>query len=286
MLPALLKAMRPRQWVKQVFVVAPLVFAKGLGDPVMGLRAAAAFAAFSAAASAIYLLNDLSDVEADREHPTKRHRPIASGALGLGVAKSAGVGLALLAVAAGAALGWRVAGTVAAYLALNVAYTFRLKRIPYLDVLSIAAGFELRVLTGAYAIGVEPSNYLLVVTLLVSGFLGFGKRMHELKLGSSARAVLQAYDARTLSVLLHLLALATTFTYVVYTLDPQTRETFGTEYLPVTIVFVEFGVLRFLGFVQDPELAESPTDYMLRDPFFLGNGLLWLAACVTVIYLT
>ncbi len=285
-LPVLLKAMRPRQWVKQVFVIAPLVFAKGLGDPAMVLRSIGAFAAFSAAASAIYLLNDLSDVEADRLHPKKRHRPIASGALSLGAAKTACATLALLALAGGALLGPSVAACLAAYLALNVAYTLRLKHVPYLDVLSIALGFELRVLTGAFAIGVAPSNYLLVVTLLVSGFLGFGKRMHEIALGTSSRVVLEAYDQRTLSVLLHLFALATTFTYVVYTLDPHTRATFGTEYLPVTIVFVEFGILRFLGFVQNPEEAESPTDHMLRDVFFLGNGVLWLVACVTVIYLT
>ncbi|MEM1414846.1 MAG: UbiA prenyltransferase family protein [Myxococcota bacterium] len=282
----LLAAMRPRQWVKQVFVVAPLVFAKGLDDPVMVGRSAAAFAVFSAAASAIYLLNDIVDVESDKKHPKKRFRPIPSGKLAIGTARTAFGVLALFAVGVGFLLAWQVAACVAAYLLLNVAYTFRLKRVPYVDVLSIAAGFELRVLVGAFAIGVPTSNYLLVVTLLISTFLGFGKRMHELKLGTSSRAVLKAYDRRVLVGLLHLLAMATTFTYVIYTLDPATRDTFGTDYLPATIVFVEFGILRFLGFVQNPDEAESPTDQMLKDPYFLGNGVIWLVACVTVIYLT
>ncbi len=286
-LKGLIKAARPHQWVKNLFVVAPVVFAKGLDQTDMVLRSAVAFVCFSFAASSIYLLNDIADVEADRLHPIKKNRPIASGAVSESAARAAMGVLALTALAIGAVLGPLVAAAIAGYLLLNVAYTYKLKQVPYVDVLCIAAGFELRVLCGTFALGVPPTIYLLIVTFLLSLFLGFGKRMHELQMGGAKkqRKVLASYNSRTLSVLLQLTALATTGTYVVYTLDPATREAFGTDYLAATIVFVEFGVIRFMDLVKDVK-AESPTEQMLRDWPFLLTLLLWAVAVVTVIYLT
>jgi len=289
-LRGIVKTMRPHQWVKNVFVIAPLVFAKGLGDVPMMLRSAAAFGLFSLAASTIYLLNDLADVEADRNHPTKKNRPIASGKVSEGAARTAIGVLALLALAGGALMGWPVLATIAGYLALNVAYTFALKRIPYVDVFCITLGFELRVLCGTFALDVQPTYYLLAVTALISLFLGFGKRMHELLQSKGkekkTRAVLGRYSERVLKVLLQFTALATTLTYVVYTLDPTTRDYFGTEYLAVTIVFVQYGVMRFLELVTSETEDDSPTEKMLRDWPFLLNGLLWIVAVVVVIYVT
>lgn len=296
----LLKACRPHQWVKNLFVVAPLVFAKGLSDPSMVLRSIAAFFLFSFAASSIYLLNDLADVEADRQHPVKRNRPIASGRVSEKLARGTMVCLALLSLTGGALLGFfqtgnsdfnaGVVATLAGYLVLNVAYTFKLKQIPYLDVLCIALGFELRVLCGTFALSAQPTVYLLIVTFLLSLFLGFGKRMHELKSAKDSakkqRKVLASYDKRIVSALLQLTALATTGTYVVYTLDPATRESFGTDYLAATIIFTEFGVIRFMDLVRDESKAESPTEQMLRDWPFLLNLVLWSVAVVAVIYFT
>ena len=289
MLSGLLKTMRPHQWVKNLFVVAPLVFAKGLGELPLMLRSAAAFAAFSLAASAIYVLNDLADVEADRAHPTKRRRPIASGQLSESAAKAAIGVLATLAIGVAFSLSLPVVGTIVGYFVLQVAYTFALKRVPYVDVLCIAAGFELRVLCGTFALDVPPTPYLLVVTALLSLFLGFGKRMHELRQGAGAkkqRSVLSKYSEKTLTVLLQLTALATTLTYVIYTLDPATREFFGTDYLAATIVFTEFGVIRFLDLVRNESEADSPTEQMLKDWPFLVNLVLWAVAVVVVIYVT
>ncbi len=288
----LLKAMRPHQWVKNAFVVAPLVFAKGLGDVDMMTRSAIAFGLFSFAASSIYLMNDLADVESDRAHATKRHRPIAAGVVSVQAAKIA-TGVLMLAACTGAfLLGPWVLGAIAGYIVLQVAYTFSLKRVPYVDVLCIAAGFELRVLCGSFALAVRPSVYLLVVTLLLSLFLGFGKRMHELRQSQASgkagktRKVLEKYSDKTLMVLLQLTALATTLTYVLYTLDPTTRAFFGTAYLAGTIVFAEFGVIRFLDLVRNKSDADSPTEQMLKDWPFLLNLAMWGIAVVVVIYVT
>ncbi len=285
----LIKAMRPHQWVKQGFVVAPLIFAKGLGIPEMMLRSLGAAVSFSFAASCIYLMNDIADMEADRAHPSKRYRPIASGRVPVSVARMALGALGLLALAGSAFLGWQTAAVVASYIVLQVAYTFRLKRIAYVDVLCIAAGFEFRVLAGSYALGVRPSNYLLTVTLLLSLFLGFGKRMHELRQGKHAtkqRIALGKYSERSLTILLQMTALATTGTYVIYTLDPRTRAFFGTDYLAGTIVFAEFGILRFLDLIRSETGAASPTEQMLKDWPFLLNLVLWALAVVVVIYLS
>ena len=288
MLRGLIKTMRPHQWGKNLFVVAPLVFAQGLDHVELVLRSVAAFFLFSAAASAVYVLNDLADVEADRQHPTKRNRPIAAGQVGEQQAKIATGVLAAIALAGGLALNWRVMAGLGSYLLLQLAYTFKLKRVPYLDVLSIALGFELRVLVGTFALDVPPTVYLLIVTFLLSLFLGFGKRMHELKQGGAKkqRAVLASYSESKLMFLLQLTALATTGTYVIYTLDPHTREAFGTDYLAATIVFTEFGILRFLELVRNQTDADSPTEQMLRDKPFLLNLVFWAVAVVVVIYIT
>lgn len=287
MVPGLLKAMRPHQWVKNLFVVAPLVFAKGLDDVDLVLRSALAFVLFSLAASSVYLLNDLVDVEADRAHPVKRRRPIASGALPMTAARGAMAVLATVACAGALVLNVWVLATIAGYLLLQVAYTYRLKQVPYVDVLCIAAGFELRVLAGTFALDVPPTVYLLVVTFLLSAFLGFGKRMHELQgTAERTRSVLAKYSPRTVNVLLQLTALATTGTYVVYTLDPRTREFFGTDYLAATIVFTEFGVIRFMDLVRNRADADSPTEQMLKDWPFLLNLVLWAVAVVVILYVT
>ncbi|MCS6797975.1 MAG: decaprenyl-phosphate phosphoribosyltransferase [Myxococcota bacterium] len=291
LLAGLLRALRPHQWIKNLFVLAPLVFARELLDPPMALRAAAAFGLFCLAASSVYLVNDLLDVQADRAHPVKRMRPIASGRVPLPVARTAAALLAIAALGGGWLLGPAFAATVLGYLVLNVAYSTLLKRIPYVDVLCITAGFELRVLAGALAARVPASGYLLIATALLATFLGFGKRAHELSAargaeghGASSRSVLARYSPRALRILLASTATATVATYVVYTLDPATRAAFGTDWLVVTAIPGLFGVLRFVHLVRHRPRAESPTEEMLRDPPFLANLVLWVVAVVIVIY--
>lgn len=287
MFRGLFRTMRPRQWVKQLFVLAPLVFAKELFalEPVAG--AVVGFFAFSLLASAVYVLNDLVDVDADRAHPIKKTRPIASGVVSVTAAKRAFFALVAVALGLGIGLAWQFALAALAYLLLNLAYSFRLKQVAYVDVLCIAAGFELRVIAGSYAAGVPPSVYLLVVTFLLALFLGFGKRMHELVSQGGegkTRSVLAQYSRRTLTALLYVTALATTATYAAYTLDPATRATFATDYLVSTTAFTLFGVLRFLHLVRRDAKSDSPTEEMLRDKPFIANLLFWVVAVVAVIY--
>lgn len=290
MVRGLVRMMRPQQWVKNIFVLAPVVYAQELFDTRRVLGALAGVACFCLLASSVYVLNDLIDVEADRAHPVKKNRPIASGEVSEGIAK-----VALVVLAGGALSGaWLVdplfLAAAGGYLVNNVAYSFGLKRVAYVDVISIAVGFELRVLAGAFAADVPPSVYMLVVTFLLATFLGLGKRMHELVLqetsgSSSSRKVLQQYSKGAVSVLLWVTGMATVAAYVIYTLDPHTRAHFGTDFLVATSVFALIGVLRFMHLVRSRPDAESPTEEMLRDVPFLVTGVLGVAALIAIIYL-
>jgi decaprenyl-phosphate phosphoribosyltransferase len=284
----LLRAARPHQWVKNSFVVFPLVFAQRMYDPDAVFRTLLAVAAFCLLSSAVYLLNDLVDVEKDRAHPVKRLRPIAAGTLPVGTARVAAVLAAVIALGIGFWLDTRFGAVGAVYLIQNIAYSFWLKRVAFVDVASIALGFLLRVLGGAYAIPVPPSGWLLACTVLLASLLGFGKRAHELRVagerGTAQRAVLGSYHPGALRGLLITLALLTTATYAAYTVSEHARESFGTRGLVLTVPFVAFGIFRFLWITRSKADAESPTDSMLRDGLFLLNILLYGLAIVMVIY--
>lgn len=290
MLLGLLKTLRPRQWVKNLFVLAPLVFAKNLFQPAVLMNAVAAFFTFSFLAGAIYTINDLVDAEADRRHPTKRHRPIAAGIVPPGVAKVTAVVLVVGALSGAVAIGLGVALCAFAYLVNNLAYSLRIKHVPYLDVVSIALGFVLRVVAGSYAVStpthpVRPSFYLIACTALLALFLGFGKRRHELKVNAAkARAALEAYSPRTLDVALYALGLITVAVYVMYTLDPATMAFFRTRYLWLTTPFVINGIVMFIRLVRDDRSLDSPTDEMLRNVPFVLNLVLWAATIIVIVY--
>ncbi|HEX2571157.1 MAG TPA: decaprenyl-phosphate phosphoribosyltransferase [Polyangia bacterium] len=285
---ALLVALRPQQWVKNLFVGAPLLFAKSLFAPGEARRAAAAVGIFCLIASAVYLWNDLVDLEKDRVHPRKRRRPIAAGELPVPMARVLAASLASF----GLAFAWVLAGSFAlaagGYLMLNVAYSLRLKRVPYLDVLAIASGFLLRVVAGALAIEVHASPYLLLCTALLACFVGFGKRAHELasagERGAAQRSVLALYRPGHLRVALYLTGAATVVAYVAYTLSEHTRTFFHTTKMVWTVPAIIFGMGRFLVLVSQRPRAESPTEELLRDPLFMANLGLWVAAVIGIIY--
>ena len=284
---ALLEACRPRQWVKNVFVAAPLVFAKQLSDPRPSLRALAAVGIFCLVSSAIYLWNDLIDVEKDRAHPLKQKRPIADGRLSVATARTASATLATTALVLAWLVDHRFAACVLAYIANNVAYSLVIKRVVYLDVLSIAAGFLLRVASGAFAVGVDASGYLFVCTALLATYLGFGKRAHELALAGERaheqRAVLRAYRPNVLRAALWITAAAAFASFVLYTRAEHTVRFFGTTRMLWTAPFAAFGLLRFYALVQAPR-GESPTEEILKDAPFVLNILVWSAAVILIIY--
>jgi len=284
----LIKTIRPHQWVKNVFVLAPVVFAKEIFAPELLTRAALAFGVFCLLAGAVYTMNDLADVESDRVHPAKRHRPIASGRVPVPWAR--GLIVLLLALAFGGALWLGTAFSVVAlcYFAQNVAYSFKLKHVAYVDVGFIAAGFVLRVLAGGKATGIDVSMYLLLCTALLALFLGFGKRRHELtsarNQAAAQRVALESYSKRGLDVALFTTATATVATYVVYTLDPRTRAFFQSDWLWPSAAFVVLGVFRFLFIVRNRPKAESPTQEMLRDGPFVAIILFWMILVMWVVY--
>jgi decaprenyl-phosphate phosphoribosyltransferase len=287
---ALVRTLRPRQWVKNVFVGAPLVFARHLTDAAYLGRAALAMLAFCALSGAVYAFNDVHDVEADRQHPTKRHRPIAAGVLSERMALTAAAVLSAGALAGCFALSPRLAGYAAAYLVINLAYSLRLKQIAFIDVGLIAIGFLLRVLAGAAAIAVPASRWLLLCTALLASFLGLGKRGHELvwaaRTGKSAtRAALAGYRIEVVRVAMIALGAITCAAFVAYTLQPHTIEFFGTGELVWVSPFVLLGVVRFVILSLWRESDESPTDAMLSDRWFLLDLAAATATTLYVIYL-
>jgi 4-hydroxybenzoate polyprenyltransferase len=293
MLP-LLEALRPYQWVKNLLVFAPLVFAKRMLDPGAAWHAVLAFVAFCAVASGIYLLNDLKDVEGDRAHPEKKRRPLPSGRLRPGTAWLA-CGALVLAGLALAYTGVRpFHWPVAAYLVINVLYSFRLKHVVVLDTMCVASGFLLRVFTGGEAIGEPVSGWLTLCIFFVALLLAFCKRRHELVLlgeGSMEhRRSLDDYSLPFLDQLIAPLGALTVMTYAAYTVSHEAIEQFGGSSkegsnLVYTVPFVVFGIFRYLYLVHIKVEGGNPTRLLLKDPPTLVNILLWFGVCVWVVYL-
>jgi 4-hydroxybenzoate polyprenyltransferase len=283
---AILQAARPRQWVKNLFIAAPLVFSKHLADARPFWRALAAVTIFCAVSSGVYLWNDLIDVEKDRAHPRKRHRPIASGRLPLPAARVAAATLAAGSLACALLVDPWFAGCILAYLAINIPYSLWLKQVVYVDVFCIASGFVLRVLGGGFAIDVDVSHYLILCTFLLALFLGFGKRAHELASAGShdQRPVLRGYSAGVLRWGMMAIGVATLACYIAYTRSPHTVAFFGTDKMIYTAPFAFAGMLRFWWLVHRDSNADSPTDQILRDVPFMLNLALWAAVIVMLIY--
>jgi 4-hydroxybenzoate polyprenyltransferase len=299
MIRGLVKTVRPHQWVKNLFVLAPMFFHKDVflataQGPALNLlvagRALAATAVFCLLAGAVYTINDLVDVAADRIHPIKRDRPIASGRVPEGAARALAVALVLISFVGAYLLSAALALVVLVYFAENLAYSFKLKKVAFVDVSLIALGFVLRVLAGGLATDVHVSSYMLACTALLALFLGFGKRRHELGLENAGkgREALRAYTSGSLNVALALTGTATALTYVAYTLDPITRAFFNSNLLWLTAPFTVFGIFRFLQLVSGRAgrglRAESPTQEMLRDVPFVLNLVLWVLVVVAIVY--
>jgi decaprenyl-phosphate phosphoribosyltransferase len=295
----LLKTLRPHQWVKNTFVLAPIVFRKGLilttaQGPALNLsvtgRALAAAGVFCLLAGAVYTINDLVDVQADRLHPVKRDRPIASGQVSETAARIMAVVLAGVSLAVAYSLGTAFAAVSLVYFIENLAYSFKLKQVAFLDVGLIALGFVLRVYAGGIATDVHVSGYMLACTALLALFLGFGKRRHELALEDAGkqRAALRAYGVRSLNVAMALTGAATALTYAAYTVDPATCAAFNSDRLWLTVPFTVFGIVRYLSLVSGKTgrglKAESPTQEMLSDVPFVLNLVLWVIVMGAIVY--
>ena len=281
--------MRPQQWIKNLFVLAALVFSGHLFDPAYALRSGAAFGLFCLLSGAVYLFNDILDLEKDRQHPAKRHRPLASGRLSIPVAAASAliIGPAALWMAfrLDPLFGW----AALAYGALNVGYSLYLKHVVILDVMIIASGFLLRAIGGALAIGVEISSWFILCTLLLALFLGFGKRRQELILladgASDHRPTLDDYTPQFLDQVIAIVTAGALVSYALYTMSPEVMQKLGTRHLNLTVPFVIYGLLRYLYLVYTKGQGGSPSSTILRDPPLLINGILWLLTLAAVLYL-
>ena len=279
-MPPLIRLLRPHQWLKNGFVFVGLLFGHAGGDPVKLGQALAAFAAFCLLASAVYVMNDLVDREQDRLHPKKKHRPLAAGTVGVGSAKA----LAVFCLLGGGAVAWLFAGSApwvfAAYLLINVGYSFGLKHVVILDVFIIAAGFMLRILAGTLGIGIAPSQWLLLCGLMLTLFLGFAKRRAELAAlqedSVGHRRVLEHYSAPMLDQFIGVTAAGTVISYALYTVSAETVAMHGTRALIATVPIVLYGMLRYLWKLHARGGGGDPAQELLRDPHLLAATAGWL----------
>jgi len=286
MLKALLKTMRPRQWTKNAFLFAALVFDGKLFHLTDFLRTLAGFGLFCLISSAVYIFNDLLDVESDRQHPVKKNRPIASGKLPVPIAIGAGVVLVLFTLTAGYLLAWQFDLTLLVYFAMMLAYSKWLKRILILDVLILAAGFVLRVHAGTTLIVVERfSPWLYVLMTLLALYLGFGKRRAELALlAQAAGEHRQVFDAYTIPLLDQFITIVSGTTIVAYSLYTFFRPG-APESLMLTIPFVVYAIFRYLFLVQVKKIGGEPEEILLTDRPLQLSIMLWGLAVLVVFYL-
>ncbi len=280
--------MRPAQWSKNLLVFAGLLFGRRLFDAASVLGAVSAFAVFCVLSGVVYLVNDIADRESDRRHPLKAQRPIASGALPVRTAVGVALVLGAVGLAAAYVIGPAFAAVAAAYLALQILYSFPLKHIVIIDVLTIAVGFVLRAVGGAVAVHVEISRWLLVCTILLALFIALAKRRHELVLlaGDAAthRPILGEYSAYLLDQMIGVVTASTLISYVFYTISPETQAKFGTAWLGLTIPFPLYGIFRYLYLVHQREGGGSPSDLLLTDRPLLACVALWALTVALIIY--
>jgi len=284
---ALVVSVRPRQWSKNLFVFAGLIFSHKLFTEDAG-RAVAAFVIFCALSGVVYLLNDVVDRERDRAHPLKRLRPIASGALSPRAAVVAAVALGTTGLGAASALGRPFFLVAVTYVVLLALYSVWLKHVVLVDVLTVASGFVLRAVAGALAVDVEISGWLLICTILIALFLALGKRRHEyLTLDTAAarhRPVLAEYSASLLDQMIAVVTASTVTAYALYTMSPDTVAKFGTGLLPATLPFALYGIFRYLYLLYRRQLGGNPSELFLSDRALLVNACLWIVAVVAIIY--
>ena len=284
----LLRVLRPYQWVKNGFVLLPIVFAEKLGDGGAVLRVIAAFTAFCAAASSVYIANDLVDLAADKLHPIKKLRPLAQGHLAAREALRLSFILAIAALGCGFALNFGLGICLSAYIAGNLLYTQGLKRIVILDVMCLGLFFLLRVIAGAVVISAHVSEWLLICSAILALFLGFNKRRHELlilgKETGEHRQVLDKYSIYFIDQMVSVLTASTVIFYTLYTVDTDTAAHFGGNGLLFTVPFVYYGIFRYLYLVHKRRQGGDPSRIILKDKMLQLNIICWLAVAIGVIY--
>jgi 4-hydroxybenzoate polyprenyltransferase len=284
----LLRSLRPSQWIKNLLVFAGLIFGEKLGDPVSVGRASLAFVVFCLLSSAIYLINDVLDRDADRRHPVKSRRPIASGAISPATALTTATILLVLSLAGAFAINLAFGLVASSYVVLQALYSLSLKHVVILDVITLAGGFVLRAYGGAVAINVAFSHWLLLLTLLLALFLGLSKRRAELStLADEARdhrRSLAHYSPYLLDQMIGVVTASTLLAYAFYTISPETVQKFHTDRLLLTVPFPLYGIFRYLYLVHQRDGGGNPSEMLLTDVPLLVCVALWAAAVIVILY--
>lgn len=277
---SLLELLRPNQWLKNLFVLAPLFFSFHFTEANI-VAVLFGFMLFSLAASSIYVLNDYFDIDEDRQHPTKCHRPLASGAVTKRQAILLMLGLWSVVSVGAYLLNPTFLAIVVGYVLLNVLYSFKLKHIPILDITIIAIGFVLRVFAGAVLIAVTPTMWIVLVTFLLALFLALAKRRDDCLLslqGKATRKNIDGYNVELVNAAMVLMAAVTLVSYIMYTVSPEVVARFGSDYLYLTSLFVIVGILRYMQITFVEENSGSPTKLLLKDRFLQLTLVGWVAS--------
>ncbi len=284
----LVASMRPDHWVKNLFVLAPLLFSRKLTDPAAVAQTAIAFLTFCLVASAVYLFNDVLDAAADRSHPEKRFRSVAAGDLSVRAALGACAVLLGVSVPLALAVDWLLLAVAALYGVLNLGYSLLFKKWIVVDAMVIAASFVLRVVGGAVAVGVAPSHWLIMCAFLLCLYLAFSKRRQELvvldRSASQHRQVLGQYTVAYLDSVNNILLGASLVSYALYTVAPETVARFGTDRLIYGTAFVVYGLLRYMALIQTSTHGGDPGRLVLRDKPLLAAVVGWGVYNFAVIY--
>jgi 4-hydroxybenzoate polyprenyltransferase len=288
MFKALIVAMRPKQWTKNLIIFAGLIFSQNFFHPDFLRTSILAFIAFCMNASSVYIINDIRDIEQDKLHPVKKNRPLAAGALkpGQGVIFAVVLAVASLCLAYGLDLNY--GALLSAYWVMMIVYSFKLKHMVIVDILVISAGFIIRAVSGAVVLDVDISRWLLACAIFLSLFLILAKRRDEIaELGASAgnhRAILEEYGERFLDQMIAVVTACTIISYVLYTLDPGTAEKFNTQGLVWSVPFVIYGIFRYLYLVYQKNLGGRPEMVLLTDRPLLISVFLWIVASMAIVY--
>ncbi len=284
-----LKLLRPHQYVKNLFIFLPVFFAGLIQNAELLLNALGAFVAFSAAASAIYILNDYQDIEEDRLHPRKKYRPLASGAISKTKAKVIFVLLLAFCLGVMATISMNAFYVLCGYVGLNIAYSLKLKHVAIMDISIIATGFVLRLFVGAHATGVPLSMWIVMMTFLLALFLALAKRRDDVLIfmdtGKKMRSVIEGYNLQMIDGAMMIMSSVVIVTYILYTTSKEVVERLNSQYLYITSLFVILGIMRYLQIAFVEKNSGSPTKVLLKDRFVQLVVIGWMFSFVWILYL-
>jgi len=279
---------RPHHWIKNLFVFLPLFFALKLTNTDLLIQTGISFIAFSLAASAIYIINDLRDIDYDKQHPLKKDRPLASGEVKRSTAVILSITLIIISFLLSYTVNTQLLLVVIAYFALNIAYSFKLKNIAILDLLCISFGFILRLMAGSAATDIALSKWILLMTFLLSLFLALGKRRDDLfyymNSGEKYRASIDGYTLEFVNIAMTIIASVTIVAYTMYTISDEIIQQLGDEKLFITVIWVIVGILRYFQLVFVKNQGGSPTKILYKDRFLQIVMTLWILTFVVLIY--